>query len=1105
MVARLRKKGQPRIDDSAVQSEVPGDEVQAAREALAACADSLRPARLVTLGHLLWTRYEIAGETDALVEAVQVMREAVADTAVKGRTRAEYAKELSAYLRLLYALNGDLMFLDEAIRFAREAVAAARRGSPQWATSQDALGLVLRTRFEEAGDSGALGEAIELMRSVIAATHARNQERPGYMSRLGELLQMCSEVTGSLDALAESERWGQEAVNTARVDDPERYVYLSNLGNTLLSVYERTGEIEALIRSRTLRRDAVVAIPPGHPERALCLGNLSYTLYEFYLRTGDPVALGEAVEEARDALACTPTGHADYAYHLSNLGNALYESYRLSGDTDVLAEAASVMQAAVNEAHDDDPAQGRYTSNLSIVFYELYMQRGEKQALMQALQTVRNAIAAIPDGDRDRAASLGNLAGILYTLYERTSDAKILAEALQVSRDTLTVAREGDLRRFTYLQNLAVTLVDLYLLNGDAQVLIEAVEYGRDAVSEIPNHHSDRPELLNTLARSLVLLHRLTGDTDTAAEAEKVARDAVAAVPDTHPERASHLIVLGEIVRDRYRQAGDADAFAEARQCFADAAASTVAAPAFRIRGYRALAELATGTDAGEALAAAEAAVGLLEAVVPGSLTSADRMHLLGKLAGLASQAALAALAAGQPRRAVELLEQTRGVLVAGTLDARGSDRDRLSEQYPALVRRLDQIRADLDASDGADAPPDDGTRRQQAYADWQELTAQIRALPGFEDFHRPQASQLTKEAVVGPIVFVVAGDTHGDALILTGDPDDPVLDVRLPELSQNNTATHAEQLQEALDQAFTGHPAHAAAAREDIRAVLAWLWDTVAGPVLSKLDCTLPAVSGATWDRVWWCPVGSLAFLPLHAAGRHSDLGTDAQADGRYAVLDRVTSSYTTTVRALAYARTRRTADIMSPPLVIAAADIPGAELPGVRYETNAIAEAIPGTQVLTDPSPARVLEALPSHGIAHFACHGRPDLSDPGASYLSLPTGQLTVAQISGLELAASLAYLSACSTAVTSRRLADESVHLSGAFQLAGYQQVIGTLWPISDDIAGTVSAEFYHELTANADLTPDISEGAVALHKAVRRVRARYPDHPEKWAAYTHYGI
>ncbi|MYX40196.1 hypothetical protein GTW59_03695, partial [Streptomyces sp. SID89] len=66
--------------------------------------------------------------------------------------------------------------------------------------------------------------------------------------------------------------------------------------------------------------------------------------------------------------------------------------------------------------------------------------------------------------------------------------------------------------------------------------------------------------------------------------------------------------------------------------------------------------------------------------------------------------------------------------------------------------------------------------------------------------------------------------------------------------------------------------------------------------PVLERLGL-LDAPAGEEWPRLWWSPGGALAALPLHAAGHH---------DGRRSVLDRVVSSYTPTVRALAYARAR-------------------------------------------------------------------------------------------------------------------------------------------------------------------------------------------------------
>lgn len=79
-----------------------------------------------------------------------------------------------------------------------------------------------------------------------------------------------------------------------------------------------------------------------------------------------------------------------------------------------------------------------------------------------------------------------------------------------------------------------------------------------------------------------------------------------------------------------------------------------------------------------------------------------------------------------------------------------------------------------------------------------------------------------------------------------------------------------------------------------------------------------------------------------------------------------------------------------------------------------------------------------------------------------------------------------------------LADEGAHLTGAFYLAGYQQVIGTLWPVYDKSARDIPLEFYTALSR-------LSSGALALHHAIREVRAREPGKPTLWASHIHTGV
>jgi hypothetical protein len=297
------------------------------------------------------------------------------------------------------------------------------------------------------------------------------------------------------------------------------------------------------------------------------------------------------------------------------------------------------------------------------------------------------------------------------------------------------------------------------------------------------------------------------------------------------------------------------------------------------------------------------------------------------------------------------------------------------------------------------------------------------------------------------------------------------------------------------------------AAAQAAILDVLAWAWDAIAEPVLTVLGHTASPGQGP-WPRVLWCPVGIMAFFPLHAAGHHRDL--NAGSANPRTVLDRVVSSYVSTVRSLGHSQVLPPTPgrAAAAPLIVAAADVPGVrQLPGVDREAAMLSRLFPHARRLPHPTCGAVLEALPQHTLVHFACHGFTNQEEAGASELVLygrHTDPLTIAKISALRLNGALAYLSACETALTTQELANEAVHITGAFQLAGYQHVIGTLWTIDDTFAVHVARDFYRHLFRVGGPAPDLSQTSRALHEATRRLRSRYWDSPALWAAHTHTG-
>jgi CHAT domain-containing protein len=298
-------------------------------------------------------------------------------------------------------------------------------------------------------------------------------------------------------------------------------------------------------------------------------------------------------------------------------------------------------------------------------------------------------------------------------------------------------------------------------------------------------------------------------------------------------------------------------------------------------------------------------------------------------------------------------------------------------------------------------------------------------------------------------------------------------------------------------------------AAEQRLTQILQWVWDHVTGPILDHLGFTAKPTKGEKWPRVWWCPSGPLAVLPLQAAGHH-DTRFDTQPA---AVIDRVVSSTIPTVRAVLHARQSTPTVGVPRVLVVAMPHTPDqVDLPGTQKEAEFLAGRLPG-QVdvvgLADTPPATfatVTAALGEHAWAHFACHGTSDLDDPSASLLLLEDYQsrpLTVLDLTHQRLEdVELAFLSACTTARVGAALPDEPIHLAGACQMAGYRDVIATLWPIDDNDAVRVTKHIYTILT-----TPNrsyVDAVAIAVHEAVRGLRILYPDLPSRWAAHTHIG-
>jgi len=174
---------------------------------------------------------------------------------------------------------------------------------------------------------------------------------------------------------------------------------------------------------------------------------------------------------------------------------------------------------------------------------------------------------------------------------------------------------------------------------------------------------------------------------------------------------------------------------------------------------------------------------------------------------------------------------------------------------------------------------------------------------------------------------------------------------------------------------------------------------------------------------------------------------------------------------------------------------------LPNVEREVAEVHDIEGGQQLLNDSfSRERFrteLERVP-YNVVHIASHGQFG-SDPSQTFVLAFDGQLTMDDLekdikfgARRENALELLVLSACETASGDDRAA---LGLAGVALKAGARSALATLWYISDQAAGELIRNFYHNVQSG-----EYSK-AHALQEAQRALAAdpRYA-HPAYWAPF-----
>ncbi|MEU9448816.1 CHAT domain-containing protein [Streptomyces sp. NPDC048277] len=1116
--------------ETSADSRTPGAEsldrsFDVARRAATEASDEVRPMARFALAEALCGVASAADWTAALDEGIGIYR--------------DLADELPPRTGVLHAFGTALLLRDEAehhpeavsegLRVLREAVSVTAAGSAERRAVEQDLGAALHASYEHTGDRAFLDEAITLLRTTVESTPDGESGLLLRGMRLAISLDARATRTGTAgDAREAGDLLTHALADPANTEDGEEHAsVLLALANALLTLAELTGE-PGLVPKAVGHLRAAARTAAGTLLRVRIHSSLTSALRMSFAHGGPPADLDDALTAGRTAVRLAGESAADLPDCLTNLANTLADQFDRTGTPELLDEAITHARAAVAGSTPGRPGRGGALSCLGLCLAAEYEAVKDLTVLTEAVRHHREALRVTASDDARRPGHLSNAAVALGLLHEHTAEPGVLAEAIETAQEAVDTAAEQDPDLHLYLQTLARVRREQHFAARRGAVpyagvhLRQAVEAGRRAVRVLPPGAPTGAACRGNLAADLLLSHQedLSVDDSDLAEALTLLVGEADALPPGTPERALSLYNLGLARTARYERTHDDAELSLALTAFTDAERITAASPMLRAEAALEHGRAAASAQRWPAAVDGfERALALLPLLPFARLDRGDQEYVLTVFAGLGRDAAACLLACpgADPLRAVELVEQGRGVLLdamfypASEVMALYRTAPDLAERFERLRERLDTRRSrqwsrrsgsgtvrHLDRS-AVREPPDDG---KPLAAELDDVVGQIRALDGMARFARaPAVGELLTgtDGGRGPVVLVNVSRYRSDALALTGDG---VRVVPLPGLTLDHLARavdlHLRTLR-AMRTADSRTGAGRHRVSERLAEVCAWLWQTVAAPVLDALEL---APREHDRPRLWWCPTGPLALLPLHAAQRYdAGLGRD---DG---VPDRVIASYTPTLRALATARRPRppAADGDGPVLVASVPRVPGLRpLAHAEEEIAAVAAACPRPPEIlraADATQDAVTGRLTRHRCWHFIGHSKQDLLNPGLAAIRLADGELTALPLTSLRLhGGDLAFLSSCESATTGTGVPDDPLHLALSCQIAGYRHTVGTMWSVLDRSAAELAGRFYANLTVDGRLAYDTA--ADALHRAVLHLRRTSPI--EVWAAYLHAG-
>jgi tetratricopeptide (TPR) repeat protein len=593
---------------------------------------------------------------------------------------------------------------------------------------------LLQWRWQQFGDENNLEEARRFYKLALQHCSTSHVAREILLSRMCTCLYFRFRCAGNIQDIHDAITAGREAINTNFSRGFQRPASMNNLANALDFRFEMRLMDSDINEQIELRRAALQLCTAM--DRAKRLSNLANSLARRFAVSGRQADLEEAIQLHREALQSTPADHMYRRIRIAQLAWDLVCQYRNVGHINYINEAIDLLRTASKTVlRTADPL---FYNTLSIALGIRFEALGLADDIAEAVTTSESIWRLLPERHSSHIEVVQQLANVLLlrgrkdkNLEDIERSIQLLEATLELNTSHLATSRPA----FDCLHSLSSSYITRFWHTNDPRDAIRARDLLLELLGTMPEGHRDRFQHLLRLAQ--LYLRPGTPYHNASTCLQYLALSTKDEQFDVR-SRLSHIVT---VLKDLEASEGFSNLCNSSRQT--------------RSQAMDVYAEV----------------VAMLPHVAFFGLDLSSRLQDLITGQSIATSGAAHAIAAEQPERALEILEQGRAVFWTHALRLRSpidNVPEDIRQQLQNLAQQLERSHSVSRISTDSRIMEKAAARRRRQTESFTLLVDRVRGFPGLERFMlHDEAQTLMKAADRGPVVVLVPGTTECYAVIL--------------------------------------------------------------------------------------------------------------------------------------------------------------------------------------------------------------------------------------------------------------------------------------------------------------------------------------------------